>query len=922
MSIFVRTHRFKHRNHDGYAIVAILGVLALVALLLISMLHGTRIERTTSSSAAASAQSYLIAESGTAAASALLIQASSNRPAFLTGLAGGKSKLDIAPCVILGNTNLTNRTQLLPLFSHELAETAAYPKLSEGVIDTLFEKRLSTNLDETIDLNDPLLMGHSSGDSNLLSGGMVASTGHYPALWEKVRNSEGKVIGRYAFILTDETARLNPLLHQGNPRTNPVDWDMGPGDLPLTNGTTILFTTNQVERLHRIAATLPSVSSFEAAFGNPQTYNEKRSLLTRDPCRVPDLIPAGLPEGGLPKYNLNDLATNPAWGSTHYARAEKIAAIIDKNLPKFKQRDPSLAGRSYDQTLYLRRLACNIVDYISADQGPTCSPDGDAVGRTLVPLVTQIAERCTRTSLTSNSTTIESRFFAEVWNPTTSTIPAGGIPRLIISNRATLKFGNGIRLPFDPYDKTAAPLPALRPNEFFVIAFEPASQTWTSPTATTNPPSWESGPDGNADGLHHQSFAFGLNGRLIDRTRPPKDPGSALAGGMNHLAQTLSDSRPHWQINTIPTWSTTSDKEKDPDSADEAIQPGNYRFVGDPNATYLSYYKWGVATNYPAKTLWNGISPAGVSGSGCLMDPAATWTRRDRVPTDPVRGNSPFSDTQTPDLILSSYRPDREGSLAPFVIRKSPMLSLGELGHICDPAQVDDQLQAPSAGVPSSTFCCGGGRTLRIGQPECSVLNPSATWDTEGKRAIELLDLFTLADKGRQPETSSTNTLSTNEGVAGRLNVNTASHPALVALFSGIAVTSDARFTNSTISATTADQLATLIENSRPFSRLSDLRVLTTNLCNAETYIPYLSRNLPGVNPPVANVFDRAREEALGKIIGHCTVQSRSYRLFVVGETLDPKGKPTGRSIMEAIIHLSPDVSGHLVPSLHDVQWH
>ena len=68
-------------RQSGSAIIAILGVLALISLLLFAMLHGSRIERVTSSSAAAGEQSYLVAESGATAAEALLIRGSSNRPA-------------------------------------------------------------------------------------------------------------------------------------------------------------------------------------------------------------------------------------------------------------------------------------------------------------------------------------------------------------------------------------------------------------------------------------------------------------------------------------------------------------------------------------------------------------------------------------------------------------------------------------------------------------------------------------------------------------------------------------------------------------------------------------------------------------------------------------------------------------------------
>ena len=119
-----------------------------------------------------------------------------------------------------------------------------------------------------------------------------------------------------------------------------------------------------------------------------------------------------------------------------------------------------------------------------------------------------------------------------------------------------------------------------------------------------------------------------------------------------------------------------------------------------------------------------------------------------------------------------------------------------------------------------------------------------------------------------------------------------------------------------------ADQLATLLERNRPYGRLSDLRILTPSLCRADTFTPPLSKNIPGISPAVADVFDRAREEAFGKVIGHCTVQSRTFRLVVVGESLNPSGKTTGRSILDTLVRMTPDASGRLLPSLHDVQWH
>jgi tRNA G37 N-methylase TrmD len=72
----------------------------------------------------------------------------------------------------------------------------------------------------------------------------------------------------------------------------------------------------------------------------------------------------------------------------------------------------------------------------------------------------------------------------------------------------------------------------------------------------------------------------------------------------------------------------------------------------------------------------------------------------------------------------------------------------------------------------------------------------------------------------------------------------------------------------------------------------------------------------------VADVFDRAREEAFGKIIGHCAVQSRTFRAVVVGEAIDRSGKTTATAILEALIRIEPDASGNLTARLHDVFWH
>lgn len=908
-------------NHEGSAIIAVLGALALLSLLLVSLLHSVRIERKSASSATAAMVSRLAAESGVATACSRLRIGTSNYPAFLVGLEGREkpgTPDGIVPAVLIGATNLTTKSQLLPLFSSDLKSASAFPKLPESYLETLLEKRLSTNPSQAVDLNDPSFDSANRKKPDGKTGGIISPRGRYPALWQYLHDSTGSTVARYAFVMTDESARLNPAVHRGNARTNGTDWHDGPGDLPLTNASGLLFSKEEAERLHDTAMTLPTEGSMENALDDPEEFLAKREFLTRDPCLLPDLIPAGYPEQGLSKYNLNNLATNPAWGATSYARATNIAGIINRNLPSFKLRDPSLPAKEAD--LYLRRLACSIVDYITPEVGPCGPSPEEPLGRDLVPYVTQIAERCTRKVFASNSTTIESRFFAELWNPTTKTIPAGGSARLCISNRAKVIFGNSLETAFETYDRTSTELPAIKPNEFIVVAFEAAEQTWTSPTATTNFPKWENGPNGNQDGEQHQHFQLYWNGALVDMTRRARTMPGDAAGGLVHRAQTLNDAKPRWQCFTVPTW-VSGDSQ--PVLADETFQPGAYRFVGDPRATFLTAYKWQSMTNYPGKTLWKGINPASRYGSGFVLDPSATWKARDRVPVNGPAGVKPENDQQDPDTIPSPYNENADAEKAPFVMRKGPMNSLAELGNIFDPAQADDTGDAPPAGSPKqSKFCSGGGRTLRVGQPEFHAVNPKLTWDVPGKRAVDLIDLFTVSEPGRQPGTNRVSTNTAVAGISGRINVNTAPHAVLTSLFTGVAVTSDRRFTNSVLSAKAIEEMTILLEEHRPFSRLSDLSQLTTNLVNADSYIPRLSENIVGSTPPIANVFDRAREEAFGKIIGHCAVQSRTFRIYVIGEALDHAGRTSGQSVLEGIIRLSPDSSGNLVPSLHDTSWH
>jgi hypothetical protein len=214
-------------------------------------------------------------------------------------------------------------------------------------------------------------------------------------------------------------------------------------------------------------------------------------------------------------------------------------------------------------------------------------------------------------------------------------------------------------------------------------------------------------------------------------------------------------------------------------------------------------------------------------------------------------------------------------------------------------------------GTPANYNRPGGGFSLRIGQSEFAPFN------TSGSRAIELIDLFTV---------NATNAASSGyTGTNGRINVNTAPKPVLEALFYNIKITSDAAATNSAIATNNAASLADFVITNRPYNRLSDLYKITGELANATNYTPALGGTNQTTNSlstvPAASVFDRAREEAFGKMIGLAAVQSRAFRVYVIGQALGPNQKTVGQSVLEASLSIQTNASGKLVPVVSNIRW-
>ena len=779
---------------------------------------------------------------------------------------------------------------MVPLISGNLALLAGYPtNSSSNNIQQMLNARTDPSASVAVNVN---LKNQFIQETN--------NTNMFRAPWVYITNSIGESNGRYAYIILDEWARINPRYHgEGLARNDPTNWFAGSGAMPISTGNAGLFSSNQTTNARAVASSALGLHSLGQVFTSQNQYNQRKHLLSTDDTWGVDIIPGDLPEGGRPKYNLNDLATNNVTGASAEIRANQIAQIINTNLPSFRLRDPSLSTSSAsEQQRYLNRLAASIVDYIDSDSGITTVNGGEPAGRDLFPLVTAIAERFRKTAQTPNSTTIESQVFVQVWNPYTTAITNTHTSRVVISNRMKVSFGTGIVTPFQTYNGSISTNVVIRPSEFVVLEYPATNQTWTSPDSTTNSPNWGASPTETADTVSHVPFEFYWDGGRVDmHRRSPVTPGEANAG-MIRNAKTLSTAGEHYQVSFINAYNIGT----------------SWRFVGDPRGNYLSNYDWGNSissdASYANNTRWNGIQ---TQTQFRWQHYATSWAARDLVPADFMGGTSPGSINVKPSSVPSSYTESAEAPKAIAVVANRAMQTIGELGHIFDPAQADDAGQAPAAGVGAnnSTFASGGGRTLRIGQPEFSYANN--TWATNGKRAIELIDLFTV---------NSTNAIVTNAPAArGRINVNTANPEVIEALFFGISPTSDRRFTNSTLSSNAITALVQTITTNRPYNKLSDLHRLTPALVNATNYVPGLSTNTAGTNL-AAVVADRAREEAFAKVVELCTVQSRAFRIFVVGQSLQPSNlKVLGQAAVESVVTLPPELTPTSKPIIKQQRW-
>jgi hypothetical protein len=212
------------------------------------------------------------------------------------------------------------------------------------------------------------------------------------------------------------------------------------------------------------------------------------------------------------------------------------------------------------------------------------------------------------------------------------------------------------------------------------------------------------------------------------------------------------------------------------------------------------------------------------------------------------------------------------------------MDTIAELGHIYDPVHLDDSGASVSGGNPGSFYSAGGGRTLRIGQPEFTNNSYALTLNASGQRAMNLLDIFTARPAGQ----------ATNAPRLAGLNINTAPADVLAAFFFNLQPVADQGIAGgSRISLAGATNIANAVITNRPYYSASDMQRFLNELANKRTnFSPAIAAAAGMSFSPTPNMHDRAREELFRRAYNSLDTKSGAFRFYGVGRALGPSQNP------------------------------
>ena len=583
--------------------------------------------------------------------------------------------------------------------------------------------------------------------------------------------------------------------------------------------------------------------------------------------------PSVIPQG----YGYAD-AAQPTPDLNAFVTARDVLGLsshIARNLPHFSNRRGGFPGSDE----YLKTLAASIIDYADEDSNPTMGTGYRGIDS--YPFVNELYDRYEWVGSSNGYVSIKVETFVELWNP--SQLPIAGEVRFTNANRHKINIPPAAEHEFFPIEFPPFQI-TMPPNGFLVLPI--GEYVHSFPMGAFMPAQL------NFIETIESNYSLKWNNHEVDHAR----------GGLQRTSGLLRAGvgERKWKGNASPAHDTSIGQ------------------FGDPRASIYIQNPI-IANSYDVNSNWGGRAlKRGIAATKPTLPYAEV-----RINQWPDSGSStlpgvrPVGDSRRPSTsqIMNSngtpysngVYPENQPERAPaFISNTGQYHSLCELGNIYDPAQWSD-VDSRNATASSKA---GGGFSLAIGRPEFLV------FDTEGKRAAQLLDLFslTLVNPPLNPH-------------ARRININTAPREVLRCLIAGVSLNADPMAPNA--SPRYVDRIGDLFadriiahRNQSPLRGFSDLNSLSENplemrdLSNpSDTPFfgnPDFFEEVPSVsdndNPnDLVEWNDAGREELMRKVMDLVTFYSKTFRIVVAGEVLSQSGKRLAHATREFHFTVEPE---------------
>jgi hypothetical protein len=651
---------------------------------------------------------------------------------------------------------------------------------------------------------------------------------------------------------------------------------------------------------------------------------------------------------GQKRINLNALVTEGLTASDIAGDMQDIIYAITGNqvtsmgngtsrllggLPNANSPFPNFGSRFYSganatsKNIYLKKIAANIRDYIDADSQPTLvNTSGNvegpvvpaewynnwppqAIGKEAIPYLQETAWAGNEVSWSgagsTRTATIEIDHYLEFFNPSTKSFVAPPGTKIQFSNGPSWDAGIYPALEIDDFelDISGVSFPAGRVT-----------------VITTNP-----GPAANDP-----------PGLILDPTtivRITPSPSSARIF-VNRMTNESINGQPGFQNQLLARDSAVADNQS------RLIVAGmNGIYGATPVYGYTGagsfYWNFKGANIGDRKRFVYSSSLMGNSADGRSGDPRSlneqlkvlSYNSANQDNTrfyGNIQGNSvipgaatlgkaalpPFVDTTKNQGTLGAwgdYTPvfNDTSTTAFNIIRDEPMVSIGELGHIYDPYR----LASPS-GIEYSR---GGGRTLKIGQPDDvigSAARFSATWQNAAWR---LTDVFGVSSNRTQVELEPTS--------RGKININSVGRDGGMALKSLLrnyvfpaSPASDAG-TAGKILREDNDEINYIVSSVSSYLTSNGPFMERGELSQISFFSGYPNPRTIG-SQKVRESADRSREQIFRGLAEMITTRSASFAVYSVGEALQESDtgaiKALGRSYMGSVYTITPNLPSAL----------